>query len=174
MGEGILDIGNTSLIFWTIVTVGVLLVLLYRFVYPPIRDQIQRRQETIEQAINEAENTRREARQLLEEYRRQIREAREEAREIREEARRQAEARREEIKEEAYEEADKIEKDGREEIQSERESAVRGVRDEVSSMVLQTSEQIVGRSIDEENYESLISEALDELEAEFVGSEGRR
>jgi F0F1-type ATP synthase membrane subunit b/b' len=36
MGEGILDITNTSLIFWEIVTIAILLLLLYWYVYPPI------------------------------------------------------------------------------------------------------------------------------------------
>src|SRR4028119_393995 len=83
MGGGILDISNTSLIFWEIVTIAILLFLLWRYVYPPIRDQIRQRQQSIEQAIDEAENTRKEARELLEDYRQQIRAARAEARQVR-------------------------------------------------------------------------------------------
>jgi F0F1-type ATP synthase membrane subunit b/b' len=37
-------------------------------------------------------------------------------------------------------------------------------------MVVQASEQILGRSINEDDHERLISEALDELEAEVAGS----
>src|SRR5919199_1397820 len=144
MGNGILDIANTSLIFWEIITVAILLFLLYWFVYPPIRDQIQRRQQSIEQAIDEAEKTRNEARQLLEDYRQQI--------------------------EEAREEADRIVQRAREEINRERESALREVRTEVAGMVIQASEQIIGRSIDRDDHERLISQALDELEAEVTGA----
>ena len=53
MGSGIVDIANTSLIFWEIITFLILLALLYWFVYPPIRDQIRQRQQSIEQAIDE-------------------------------------------------------------------------------------------------------------------------
>src|SRR5215207_8145438 len=140
---GIFDLPNTSLIFWEVVTFLILLALLYWFAYPPIRDQIQRRQQSIEQAIDEAEKTRREARELLEEYRQQISEARE---------------------------ADRIIHRAREEIQRERESAVREVRQEVAGMVVQATEQILSRSIDSDDKERLISEALDELEAEVAGS----
>ena len=77
---GIFDIPNTSLIFWEIITFAILLFLLYRYVYPPIRDQILDRQSEIEEAIDEAQKTRSEARELLAEYRRQIDEARGEAR----------------------------------------------------------------------------------------------
>src|SRR5215212_4333215 len=141
---GIFDLPNTSLIFWEVVVFLVLLGLLYWFVWPPIRDTIRQRQQSIEQAIDEAENTRREARELLEEYRQQINEARDEARQIRDGARK--------------------------EIQRERESALREVRQEVAGMVVQASEQILGRSINEDDHERLISEALDELEAEVAGS----
>src|SRR5215210_1022699 len=141
---GIFDLPNTSLIFWEVVVFLVLLGLLYWFVWPPIRDTIRQRQQSIEQAIDEAENTRREARELLEEYRQQINEARDEA--------------------------DRIIARAREEIQRERESALREVRQEVAGMVVQASEQILGRSINEDDHERLISEALDELEAEVAGS----
>ena len=75
MGKGIVDIANTSLIFWEVITFLILLFLLYWFVWPSIRDQIRQRQESIERAIDEAEQTRKEAHELLEDYRRQIEEA---------------------------------------------------------------------------------------------------
>jgi F-type H+-transporting ATPase subunit b len=69
---GIFDILNTSLIFWEVIAFFILLFLLVRYVYPPIREQILERQSEIERAIDEAEKTRAEARELLAEYRRQI------------------------------------------------------------------------------------------------------
>src|SRR5215212_9813561 len=156
---GIFDILNTSLIFWEVIAFFILLFLLVRYVYPPIREQILERQSQIERAIDEAEKTRAEARELLAEYRRQIEEARGEGRQILEEARKQAEAQRERIKREA-----------REEIDRERESALREIRREVADMVVQASEQVIGRSIDRDEHERLISQALDDLEAEVAGS----
>src|SRR5215213_4662265 len=136
---GIFDLGNSSLIFWEVITFLILLFLLVRYVYPPIRNQIEERQAEIERAIDEAEKTRAEARELLAEYRRQIEEARGEGRQILEDARKQAEA-------------------------------LREVRREVADMVVQASEQVIGRSIDRDEHERLISQALDELEAEVAGS----
>ena len=83
---GIFDLGNTSLIFWEVITFLILLFLLVRYVYPPIREQIEERQAEIERSIDEAEKTRAEARELLAEYRRQIDEARGEGRQILEDA----------------------------------------------------------------------------------------
>jgi F-type H+-transporting ATPase subunit b len=167
---GIFDILNTSLIFWEVIAFLILLFLLVRYVYPPIREQILERQSQIERAIDEAEKTRAEARELLAEYRRQIEEARGEGRQILEEARKQAEAQRERIKREAREEGDRIIQRAREEIDRERESALREIRREVADMVVQASEQVIGRSIDRDEHERLISQALDDLEAEVAGS----
>ncbi len=166
---GIFDLLNTSLIFWEIITFAILLFLLYRYVYPPIRDQIQRRQSEIEQAIDEAQKTRSEARELLAEYRRQIEEARGEGRRILDEARKQGEAQRERTKQEAREEGERIIQRAREEIERERDSALREVRREVADMVIVASERVIRQELDRDGHERLISEALDSLETEVAG-----
>ena len=167
---GIFDLPNTSLIFWELITFAILLFLLYRYVYPPIRDRIQQRQSEIERAIDEAQKTRSEARELLAEYRRQIEEARGEARRILDEARIQGEAQRERTRQDAREEGERIIQRAREEIERERDSALREVRREVSDMVVLASERVIGRELDRDGHEHLISEALDSLEAEVAGS----
>src|SRR5215208_6879695 len=159
---GIFDLPNTSLIFWEIITFAILLFLLYRYVYPPIRDQIQRRQSEIEQAIDEAQKTRSEARELLAEYRRQFEEARGEARQILDEARKQGEAARERAKREARAEGARI-------IPRERDAALRELRREVADMVIVATERIIRHELDREEHERLISEALESLEAEVAG-----
>jgi F-type H+-transporting ATPase subunit b len=167
---GIFDLPNTSLIFWEIITFLILLFLLWRYVYPPIRDQILRRQSEIDRAIDEAQKTRAEARELLTEYRRQIEEARGEGRQILEEARKQAEAQRERAKREAREEGERIIQRAREEIARERDAALREVRREVADMVILTTERVIGQEIDRDGHERLISDALDTLEGQVAGS----
>lgn len=167
---GVFDLTNTSLVFWEIIAFAILMFLLIRYVYPPIRRQIEERQRSIEGAIDEAEKTRREARELLQEYRRQIEEARGEGRQILEESRKQSEAQRERAKREAREEGERIIQRAREEIAREREEAVRQVRQEVAGMVIQTSERVLGRSLEQDDHERLISEALDSLESEVAGT----
>src|SRR5919202_68888 len=165
----VFDITNTSLLFWELVTFLILIFLLIRYVYPPIRDQIRQRQSEIERAIDEAQKTRQEARELLAEYRRQIEEARGEARQVLDEARKQGEAARERAKREAREEGERIIQRAREEIERERDAALRQVRGEVADMVILTSERVIGHELDRDEHERLISEALDSLEAEVAG-----
>lgn len=168
MGSAVFEF-NASLIFWELVAFGILLFLLYWFVFPPIRDQIQKRQSEIEGAIDEAEKTRKEARELLADYRKQLDEARGEARQILDESRKQSESQRERIRKEAREESDRIIQNAREEIGRERDTALREVRSEVAGMVIEATERVLGREVDDEEHERLISEALDNLEAEVTG-----
>src|SRR5215210_8848517 len=161
---GVFDLGNTSLLFWEIVTFAILVFLLIRYVFPPIRRQIEERQRSIEGAIDEAEKTRKEARELLQEYRRQIEEARGEARQILDESRKQGEAQRERAKREAREEGERIIQRAREEIEREREGALRELRREVADLVIVTTERLIGEELDRDGHERLISEALDSLE----------
>lgn len=167
---GIFDIPNTSLIFWEVITFAILLFLLYKYVFPPIRDRIQQRQSDIERAIEEAERTRSEAQELLEEYRRQIEEARGEGRRILDESRKQGEAQLERARAEAREESDRIIQRAREEVGRERDAALQEVRQEVADMVIQASEQVLGRSVDRDEHERLIEQALDDLDTEFAAS----
>lgn len=167
---GIFSIPNTSLIFWQVIIFLILIFLLHRYVYPPIRDQISKRQSQIEEAIDEAQRTREEAQELLAEYRRQIEEARGEGRRILDESRKQGQAQRDRIKKEAQEEGERITRQAREDIKRERDAAVRDVRSEVADMVIQASEQVIRREVDQNEHERLISEALDSLEAEVTGS----
>ncbi len=168
MDSGVFEF-SASLIFWELVAFGILLFLLYWFVYPPIRDQVQKRQSEIEGAIDEAEKTRKEARELLADYRKQLDEARGEARQILDESRKQGESQRERIRTEAREESERIIQRAREEIGRERDTALREVRGEVAGMVIEASERVLGREVDNEEHERLISEALDNLEAEVTG-----
>ncbi|MBA2440820.1 MAG: F0F1 ATP synthase subunit B [Rubrobacter sp.] len=168
----VFDFPNTSLIFWQLISFAVLLYLLYRYVYPPIRDRILQRQQQIEQAIDEAERTRAEAQELLSEYRRQIEEARGEGRRILDESRKQGEAQLERAKAEAREESDRIIQRSREEIERERDSALQEIRQEVADMVIQASEQVLGRTVDRDEHDRLISQALDDLDSELASGAG--
>ncbi len=171
---GIFDLVSTSLLFWEIITFAIVLFLVIRYIFPPLREQIDKRQREIEGAIDEAQNTREEARELLAEYKRQIAEARGEGRRILEDARKQADAQRERTKREAREEGDRIIERAREEIGREREGALRDVRREVADMVINASEQVLSRSVDRDEHESLISQALDDLENEVAAGNGGR
>ena len=60
-----------GLVFWTWISFIVLLILLKKFAYPQILKGLKKREETIQQQLEEARRTKQEAQSLLEEYRQQ-------------------------------------------------------------------------------------------------------
>jgi F-type H+-transporting ATPase subunit b len=77
------------------------------------------------------------------------------------------------VRTEAREEGDRIIQRAREEISRERDTALREVRGEVAGMVIEASQRVLGREVNDEEHERLISEALDSLEAEMAGGVSR-
>ena len=85
---------TTGLMIWTLVTFGIVLLVLRRFAFGPIQQMIDERRRQITADLDAAENARTEAQQALAEYRQQLAEARKEATKIVEDARRVGDERR--------------------------------------------------------------------------------
>src|SRR3712207_5996988 len=76
---------------WTLVAFGVLLLLLRKLAFPRIAENLDKRQQAIEESIETAERTKREADELLAEYRQRLTDARQQAEDIVARARKAAE-----------------------------------------------------------------------------------
>ena len=68
----------SPLLFWSIVSFGILLFFLYKFGLPAIVEALDSREKTIRDNLSEAERLRKEAQENLEQYQFQIRHARSE------------------------------------------------------------------------------------------------
>src|SRR4051794_10092733 len=89
-----------GLMIWTLIAFAVTFLVLKRYAFGPIQQQIDARRQRIADSIDEADRARDEARALLEEHRALIAQARGEAESILGEARRIAESQRERVREE--------------------------------------------------------------------------
>ena len=69
----------SSLIFWELVSFGILLWVLYKFAFPPILDALETRERKIRDSIEQAEQNRLTAEQRLAEYEAKLRGAAREA-----------------------------------------------------------------------------------------------
>src|SRR5436305_5001025 len=82
---------NVGLMIWTLLLFGISMYILAKLAFPRISQALERRQNAIEDSIDQAEEIRRRANQLLEEYRERLAEARSQADRIVERARKAAE-----------------------------------------------------------------------------------
>jgi len=148
---------------WGTIAFLILLVLMYRTVWPSVDKAFKDRRANIEGKLEEAEREREEADQLLERYRRRLRDAEDETQRILEEARHNAERVRRELLAKAEADAGRELERARQAIRSERDQAIRQLRNEVGSLAVELATRVVGDSLDRERQLRLIDEYIDEL-----------
>ena len=78
---------NPGLMFWTVITFGIAVFVLWRFAFGPLQKIIDDRRASIAESLATAEQTRAEAARLLDEYRETLASVRAEAEEILERSR---------------------------------------------------------------------------------------
>ncbi|HEV3228374.1 MAG TPA: F0F1 ATP synthase subunit B [Solirubrobacteraceae bacterium] len=153
-----------GLMVWTLLVFGLTMVLLWKFAFPPITAALDRRQRSIEEAIDTAERTRREADELLAEYRERLREARAQAEEIIARARKAGEVREREALEDARGRREELLEQTRRDIEAETRRAIQEIRREVADLTIMATEKVTRKTLTVEDQRRLVEEALQELD----------
>jgi F-type H+-transporting ATPase subunit b len=158
LNAGLLDLSLSFVV--EIVAFVVLILILGRWVYPPVMDAAERRQRQIGEQLAAAERARQEAEQRLNEAKARLDEARRQAAEIIEGGNRSAEQLRAELRNRAQEEARRIVDNAQREIEAERQKAIDSVRGQVAELVVAATEKVVGETLDDQRHRSLIERAI--------------
>lgn len=152
-----------NMIIYSSVAFFILLILLWRFAFPPIVNMLEKRTETIRQSLEAAERTRVEAQELLEEYKKQLAAAREEAQSIIEQGRKFGESMKEEIMQKAKHESEEMIRRASEEITREREQALSELQSRIADLTIKAASRVVEKSLDEKEHLRLIEDYLSEV-----------
>jgi F-type H+-transporting ATPase subunit b len=155
---------DPGLYIWTIVTFLVLLALLTKFAWRPLLDALQKRQETIDQALQGAMQARAELERLNQESQQIIRRAHADAEAIISSTRVDAERLREEMKQTAKAEAANIVKNAERQIQYETQRALQQIRHEAVDLSVAIASKLLQRNLTREDNERLIEEALSQAQ----------
>ena len=166
----------TNELIWGTIAFLILLVLMYRTVWPSVDKAFKDRRANIEGKLEQAEKDREEAEQLLEQYRRRLREAEDETRRILDEARANAEWVRRELLAKAETDAGRELDRARQAIRAERDQAIRQLRNEVGSLAVELATRVVGDSLDRDRQLRLVDEYIEDLgnQAQAGALTGRR
>jgi F-type H+-transporting ATPase subunit b len=149
-------------VLFSLFTFVILLLLLRRFAWGPIVEQMRKRENHISNEIETAENHRQEAEKYLEEQRVEMEKAREEAQSIIETSRKTAQEQSKEIIRESHEEASRMKDNALADITREREQAVEALRAQVGQLSVLIATKIIEKELDEEEQEKLIQEYVQE------------
>jgi F-type H+-transporting ATPase subunit b len=155
---------EVGLMIWTLIAFLTALWFLRRFAFPRIQEALDKRRRAIEESIDAAARAREEADQLLQEYRERLREAREQAEDIVVRARRASEKVQEEAKLDARKEREELMERTRRDIGAETRRSLDQIRKEVATLTVIATEKVTRKSLDADDHERLIREALEEFD----------
>jgi F-type H+-transporting ATPase subunit b len=162
---------SVGLMIWTLLVFVASMLLLRKFAFPAIRDALDRRQKSIEDAIDTAERTRVEADALLGEYRERLKEARAQAEEIVTRARRTGEEHEHEALEAARARREDLLEQTKRDIEVETRRAIAEIRDEVTNLTILATERVTRKTLDSDDQRRLVEEVLGELDFSSLSSE---
>ncbi|MEO1085216.1 MAG: F0F1 ATP synthase subunit B, partial [Acidobacteriota bacterium] len=157
------DLGN---VLWTLLTFGLTVFVLGKFVWGPLQSMVAKREDFIRDSLEQAKADRASAEARLAEYEERLAEARAEATALVEEGRRDAEATRVRLEQEARTEADKMVERAKREISIARETAVAELYEHAGRAATDIAGRIVGRELAAADHEKLISDAIQELSSQ--------
>ncbi|MDF0665040.1 MAG: F0F1 ATP synthase subunit B [Nitrospira sp. LK70] len=153
----------SSLIFWEIVSFGILLFLLYKYAFPGILSVLEEREKKIKDSLDQAEQHRFEAERRLREYEAKLHAAGKEAEAILAAAKERAQRLLDENEQRLTAEAERIKGDATREIEQERRKALQDIRTQTTELALMVAEKVVQRSLTEADQKKFADEALEAL-----------
>lgn len=139
----------------------VMVFVVVKFFWKPIKANLDTRREYIKKNIDEAGKLNEEAQINLENSNKAIKDANVEARRIKENAETEALLARQKILNKAEEEASNKLKIAEEQIIKEREEAKQEIREEIINVAMMAASKIVEREINKEDNEKLVNDFLD-------------
>jgi F-type H+-transporting ATPase subunit b len=162
--EGVNVIPNdVGLQLWVLATFVVMVLLLAKLAFKPIAQALEKRGQTIKQALDDAEKSRVDGKKLLEDYQKQLADARIEAGKLMEEARQIGEQVRKEVVEKANVEASAVVQRAQEEIQRQKEKGIQELKDTVASLSVQIASKVIEKEVNEATHRQLIENLIKDL-----------
>ena len=157
----------SSLIFWEVVSFGILLFILYKYAFPGILSVLEERERKIKDSLEQAEHHRSEAERRLKEYEAKLSAAGKEAEAILSAAKERAQRLLEENEQRLTAEAERIKGDTTREIEQERRKAVQDIRTQTTELALMVAEKVVQRSLTEADQRKFADDALEALSKSY-------
>jgi len=151
-----------SLLLWTTLIFVILVILLRRFAWKPIMAAVNKREDSINSALEAAEKAKIEMANLQADNEKLLKEAREERDKMLKEARDLREKMINESKELAKAEGDKLIRNAQETIRNEKATAMAEIRDQVAELSLDIAEKVVKSELsDKDKQMKLIDNMLE-------------
>lgn len=140
-----------GLILWMTVSFAALVFILRRYAWKPILKSLHDREDTIDEALNQANMAREEMKNLKSDNEKLLKEAQEERAGMLRDARKVKESIIEEAKTKANEEANNIVENAKERIENEKMAAMTDLKNQIASISIEVAEKVLERELSAEN-----------------------
>ncbi|HAW28897.1 MAG TPA: ATP synthase F0 subunit B [Planctomycetaceae bacterium] len=154
---------KTDLALWSLIVFVVFIFVLRAFAWGPLIQALDERELRVITAINTAESKQKESEELVKEHARKIEAAQDEIQAMMVEARSDADRIKQDILAQARQEAESIKTHAVDEIERARELALKDLFDQINGRVIDATEQVLGRALNESDRDRLINEALSQI-----------
>ncbi|MFP4372324.1 MAG: F0F1 ATP synthase subunit B [Halanaerobium sp.] len=159
---------NTTML-WQLLNFFVLLFLLRRYLYDPIKNILDQRAAQINGDLDDAEERKEEAKELKSEYEQKLKNAHSEAQEIVDKAESRANKKAKDIINKAEEKAESLKAKKLEEIEQAKKEAAAELRDDIADYTVQAANKLIQEQLDEDKHQKMIMDFIDQLDKEKLG-----
>lgn len=152
-----------DLALWSLVVFVLFLFILKKFAWLPMIEGLDKREAGIRKAISDAEDGRRKSQALLAEYEQKLKNAEQTVQEMVAEARRDAERTSQDLIAGARREVEAIRDRATDDIRQAKDTALAEVFTQINTQVVQATEHVLGRALQDGDQDRLVSEAIAEV-----------
>lgn len=152
-----------GLIFWTVITFVILLLILKKIAWKPILSSLQQRENFIKESLDRASSAQKEAEELLAANKANLEKAEEEAQKIIAQGRQYSEKLKQQILDESKIEAQKLIEHAKTEIERRNIEAFNNLKSQVAELAIEAAEKIIRENLDKEKQKQIVEKYLREL-----------
>lgn len=152
-----------GLIFWTVITFVILLLILKKIAWKPILTSLQEREKFIKDSIDKANIAQTEAEKLLAENNVNLVKAEEEAQKIISQGREYSEKLKQQNIDETKKIAQKMIDEAKAEIERKNQEAFSNLKNQIAQLAVDSVEKIIRESLDKEKQKQIVEKYLREL-----------
>lgn len=153
-------------IMWTVLNLLVLFLLLKKFLFKPVTNMMDRREQMIRDDIDSAKAAKEESQQLKEKYEAELADAHKQAVKIAANAKNRAQEESAQIIADAQSEAQSLIENAREAIERDRQEAIDSAMGEIAGLAVMAASRVIAKNIDEESNREYAEQLLSEVGAD--------
>ena len=161
----------SSLIFWSLLSFGLLFFLLKRYAFPPILEALEEREKRIRGEIESAEKLKQESQSLREQLDQELKTAHAKAGTIVQMASDEAKKIQEKTVQETQHKVKQLQKDAEQEIVVARNKLLGEIRRYTADLTIASTEKFLKKTLDDADKKELVEQSIDEVIQEMEGKQ---